>query len=364
MTPFPYLIQGANITVVVGNKPFTISKTHITYSRVLEAIKAADWELVKEIVDPVKVVLKFGQGNVSIDGERLMWRGKELNTGLATRMIAMLQEGFPVEPMANFMENLYQNPSHRAVTELYGFLEKNNLPITPEGHFLAYKRVRADYRDCHSGTMDNSVGNVVEMERHEVNDNKDETCSTGLHFCSHSYLGHFDGDRVVIVKINPRDVVSIPSDYNDAKGRACRYEVIGEVDNNPDDGVEFTKPVQTNATSASPDWEWDADGDEEWSDEDQDDLVDDIPEPKVGSGIFYLGYDDGFNKRKFFPDAETPTGAKFYCDGYSKGASDIMNGQPAQYAYVESAPVARVPEAMPVGTVSTAQSAAWPFPKK
>jgi hypothetical protein len=32
----------------------------------------------------------------------------------------------------------------------------------------------------------------------------------------------------MIVKINPADVVSIPSDYNNAKGRACRYEVIGE----------------------------------------------------------------------------------------------------------------------------------------
>jgi hypothetical protein len=153
--------------------------------------------------------------------------------------------------MVQFMENLMQNPSKRAVTELYGFLEKNSLPITPDGHFLAYKRVRFDYKDCHTGTMDNSVGKVVEMERNNVDDDKDRTCSTGLHFCSQSYLGHFGGERIVIVKINPRDVVSIPSDYNDSKGRACQYEVVDEIDKDKADEA-FAKSVQaTAAPSAS-----------------------------------------------------------------------------------------------------------------
>ena len=247
---YPYLIQGNNIVVVIGNKSHTISKTHITYTKVLDAIKAQDWDSIPDIIEPKKVVLNYGAGNVSIQGETLYWNGKELHTSLSVRMITMLQEGFPVEPMVNFMENLYANPSHRAVTELYNFLEKNNLPITPDGHFLAYKKVRNDFRDCHSGTMDNSVGQVVEMPRHDVNDNKDVTCSTGLHFCGMSYLQHFGGERTVIVKINPADVVSIPSDYNDAKGRACRYEVIGELNVNPEDA--FTSLVQDTAVGSQP----------------------------------------------------------------------------------------------------------------
>ena len=137
------------------------------------------------------------------------------------------------------MENLMSNPSHRSVQELYGFLEKGELPITPDGHFLAYKKVRGDYTDCHTGKMDNSVGKVLEMERNAVDDDKDRTCSSGLHFCSKSYLANFGGERTVIVKINPRDVVSIPSDYNNAKGRTCRYEVIGELNVEP--GKAFTK---------------------------------------------------------------------------------------------------------------------------
>lgn len=248
---YPFIVQGTNVTVVIDGKPHTVAKAHPTYQKVVDAIKAGEWDKVKQIIDPVKVVLNYGKGNVSIQGDKLFWKGEPFAGVLATRMIAMLEDGFSIEPMVNFMENLMTNPSKRAVTELYGFLEKNNLPLTPDGHFLAYKKVRRDFKDIHSGTMDNSPGTIVEMERNQVDDNKDVTCSTGLHFCGLSYLPHFGGSdsRIVIVKINPRDVVSIPSDYNGAKGRACRYEVIGEMGVSAEDA--FDKPVQTNANGTT-----------------------------------------------------------------------------------------------------------------
>jgi hypothetical protein len=248
---FPYLIQGSNIVIVIDNTPHTISKTHVTYDKVKEAIKAGDWDTVRNIIDPKKAVINYGNGNVAVQGEKLFWKDKELHGAIAVRMVQMLQEDLPIEPLVLFMENMMQNPSYRAVNELYGFLEKNNLPITPDGCFLAYKKVRADYKDCYSGTMDNSVGKVVSMERNQVNDNANQTCSAGLHFCSHNYLSHFGGERVVILKINPRDVVSIPTDYDFSKGRCCSYEVIGEVGVNPSDEVEFSSPVQENANSVT-----------------------------------------------------------------------------------------------------------------
>ena len=325
---YPYLIQGNNIVVVIGNKSHTISKTHITYNKVLEAIKAGDWDSLPDIIEPKKVVLNYGQGNVEIQGETLFWKGKELNTGLSVRMIQMLQEGFPIEPMVNFMENLYSNPSHRAVTELYGFLEKNNLPITPDGHFLAYKKVRANFFDVHSGTMDNSVGNVVEMERHDVNDNKDETCSTGLHFCGMSYLSCFGGDRTVIVKVNPADVVSIPSDYNDAKGRACRYEVIGELNVSPEDA--FTKPVQDNAVGTKTFTRPVQTG------------------PKTGATVFKRGYTDGYTGAEYANKYRYGTKeATDYTEGYEMGERDARNGDPERYRY----------------SAVTLQNGDWPFPK-
>ena len=240
---YPYIIQGSQVTVVIGSKPHVVSKSHPMYQRVVDAIKANDWETVDSIIDPKKVVIEYGNGNIAVEGDQLFWKGEEFHSSLSVRMIRMLQDGFDIKPMVAFMENLMLNPSKRAVTELYGFLEKNNLPITPDGSFLAYKRIRQDYKDVYTGTMDNSVGKVVEMERNRVDDDQNRTCSTGLHFCSRDYLNHFGGERIVIVKINPRDVVAVPADYNDSKGRACRYEVIDEIDKEKADEA-FAKSVQ------------------------------------------------------------------------------------------------------------------------
>ena len=313
---YPYLIQGNNITVVIDGNPHTISNTHITFEKVKEAIKAGDWDKVKDIIEPRKVVLNYGMGNVSIVGETLYWKGQPWHNAMATRMIQMLQDGFPIEPMVNFMYNLMYNPSNRSVTELYGFLEKNNLPITPDGCFLAYKKVRADYMDVHSGTFNNSPGSVVEMSRNEVDDVADRTCSHGLHFCSKEYLQHFGGERIVIVKINPRDVVSIPTDYNDSKGRCCRYEVISELGVSPDDA--FVKPVQRDAAPVSTKIQ---------------------SNPKLGTTEFYRGYSDGFydrDMRQGMSDA--------YYEGLDKGSDAALSGRPERYRFMETS------------------SNGWPFP--
>jgi hypothetical protein len=285
---YPYLIQGNNLVVVIGNKSHTISKTHVSYQKVVDAIKAGDWDTVKSVIDPVKVVLNYGAGHVSIQGEKLFWKGELLNTALAHRMIVMLQEGFPIEPMVNFMENLMQNPSKRAVDELYTFLEKNKLPITPDGCFLAFKNVNSDYMDSFSSTVLNKPAymmsdeelatgkwvsaagsnakagvvtevvdgtTVVSMERNAVDDNKDRTCSDGLHFAAEGY--HYGGPVTLILKINPRDVVSIPSDHNDQKGRTCRYEVNGVLGVEREDAFDKSVQAEANGTvNPATAWPW------------------------------------------------------------------------------------------------------------
>lgn len=274
---YPYIIQGDNITVVMDNEPHTINKSHLAYQRLLNAIKANDWDTVRDVIDPKQMVIDYGNGNISIQGDTLYWHGHELHNSLTRRMVEMIHQEFPVEPLANFMSNLMQNPSKQAVDELYGFLEHNTLPITPDGHFLAYKRVQGDYLDCHSRSVLNKpavyltdddreqlaeyqetnpkvsvevVDGVtrVSMARYMVDDRRENTCSTGLHFCSREYLEHFWGDRIVIVKINPADVVSIPVDYNNAKGRTCCYTVVDEIDKDNADKA-FSKAVQDAADS-------------------------------------------------------------------------------------------------------------------
>ena len=255
----PFLLQGKNIILVVDGKSHNISRdTHIAYDKIVEALKAEDWELLKDLVEPKKIIVNFSGGNVTINGDELLWKGQPFHNSIASRMIEMFKEGFPIEPMVKFMENLMMNPSKRSVDQLYGFLEKNSLPITQDGHFLAFKRVRSDYLDVHSGTIDNGVGQVVEMERNAVDDDPQSTCSSGLHFCSESYLTHFGGrnDPVMILKINPADVVSIPVDYNGAKGRCSKYEVVGEVGADTTPAEAFVSVVNDDyqTKSVTPGW--------------------------------------------------------------------------------------------------------------
>lgn len=250
----PYLIQGKNIILVVNGKSHVISKdTHIAYVKIIEALKAQAWDDLVDLVEPKKAIVNFGKGYVSIEGDTVMWKGQPFNNALSARMISMYQDGFPIDPMVRFMENLMANPSKRSVEQVYGFLEKNSLPITEDGYFLAFKKVRTDYLDIHSASISNHIGAVITMDRNMVDDNPESHCSTGLHFCSESYLKSFGrpGDPVMILKINPADVVSIPTDYNGAKGRCAKYTVVGQVNGDAKDAFasaincDFSDPADT-----------------------------------------------------------------------------------------------------------------------
>jgi hypothetical protein len=224
-------IIGSNfLCVMLSGVTHTINTDHAHYSQIREALKIKDHTEVERLINIKQSVINFSQGHVTVRDGEVFYLDLPVRGSVVTRILDMIRENFDAQPMLCFLNNLMDNPSKRAVDELYGFLEATALPITEDGCFLAYKKVNSNYRDFYTGKMDNSVGQVLEMERNQVDDNRDRTCSEGLHFCSLSYLPHYHGGRgrVMIVKINPADVVSIPSDYNNAKGRAARYEVIGE----------------------------------------------------------------------------------------------------------------------------------------
>lgn len=226
-----FILGSDSLTVFVDGASYTINKQAKTYELVLQAVRSKDINAVRSAVNIKETIvssLSNASTDVRIEGTSIFYKDREVTGLIASRVFEVIRLGLDVQPMVKFIENLMQNPSKRAVDELFGFLEACTLPITPDGHFLAYKRVREDYLDCHSATMDNSVGNVLEMDRNAVDDDKNRTCSAGLHFCSFDYLKSFGGERIVIVKVNPRDVVAVPADYNNSKGRTCRYEVVGE----------------------------------------------------------------------------------------------------------------------------------------
>jgi hypothetical protein len=226
-----------HLTVTFDNgESVTVYPSNPRYAEIVKALNDRKFELVRVLASPkaavqekIAKVQRRGVGAVELRNGVVYYNDKPIHNTLTRRIVEMATEGFDIEPMCKFLANLQNNPSYRAVNELFAFLEKGNLPITEDGHFLAYKKVDDSYKDCHTHTIDNSVGQVVTMPRNQVNQNPNETCSQGLHFCSRSYLASFGGSHTMILKINPADVVAIPTDYNDSKGRCCRYEVIGEV---------------------------------------------------------------------------------------------------------------------------------------
>lgn len=250
MTKVSMVMQGSTAVVVVDSQTFNVSDDHPNYVQIISALKEREFDGLVDLINMERAIQNFSRGLLTVEGGVVFFDEEPLHESLQSRMLDMLEQGFDVDPLIAFIGNLMQNPSQRAVEELYLFLEGNSLPITTDGHFLAYKNVREDYTDKHSGTFDNTVGSICEMPRNKVNDNRDETCSTGLHFCSLSYLTGFYGsayDHTMILKINPRDVVSIPKDYNNAKGRCCRYEVVGEHRGEDRYNREaFSAPVQDN----------------------------------------------------------------------------------------------------------------------
>ena len=210
---------------------------------------------------------------VEVKNGKVLYQGEEVHGSISKRILEFMKKGLPFQPLVNFLNNLMENPSMQSQTELYDFLEHELLPITEDGCFLAYKAVRSDYMDKYAGTFDNRVGNVCEMPRARVDDNRSVGCSKGLHAGALNYVASYgnadSGDRIVIVKIHPKDVVSVPSDCNHEKLRTCRYEVVGEYQG------ELLKPLYKSEFN-----------EDSYYDEDEDNLYDEYDD------AYWNQYDD------------------------------------------------------------------------
>lgn len=247
------LLTDRGLTVILNGSPYMVDKGHENYQLLLQNYHDGDWDafLVNyEKFGPVKdFVSKDSLGNstmLSYEDGKVFYCDREIHGCLVRRILELKESGLPIDDMVKFLENLMENPSNRSRDELYEFLEHENLPITEDGCFLAYKSVCEDFYSKSSGDLRlaqgetnecgqilNSVGQVVECYRNDVDDNRNNHCSHGLHVGALDYAGpggwfNSGSDKVVIVKVNPKDVVSVPPDHSNQKVRVCCYEVISE----------------------------------------------------------------------------------------------------------------------------------------
>lgn len=264
----PYTISTDSVTIFIDGKMKAVSSDDASYPAVVEELKKPvhDKDKLIELMDKPKFLAKVTAGLVQVSEDMVTYKGAPIHDTLTIKLLAMMKEGYDIRPWARFLDNLMDNPSYKSREQLFNFLEKYKTPITDDGCFLAFKRVRDNFKDLYSGTFDNSPGKLVSMPRASVDDDGNRTCSAGLHACASDYLtksgyGGSYGNKVVVVKINPRDVVSIPVDYNFSKMRVCQYLVLAETEERLMSSFEDTH--YTN---------WDRQYDSSYDDDDEDEF--------------------------------------------------------------------------------------------
>jgi len=231
MNKIPYILNPeASVTLILDGKQVTILKDSEVFQAVILAVKEERWDDVRSLSDKITAIKNFVKGDLEVRGNAVFYKGEAVHGHVINRILEFIKDGFDVDPLLNFLEKIMQNPSFRCIEELFTFLDHKNMPIDPDGDFYAYKAVTSNWMDKHTRTISNHIGAVVEMPRCRVDDNSTVGCSKGLHAGSISYVKSFAnyGDKIVLVKINPADVVSVPNE-DTTKLRCCKYVVISEM---------------------------------------------------------------------------------------------------------------------------------------
>jgi hypothetical protein len=259
------LITDFTVTLVLNGVVYSATRETADRIGATSALQRGDLAKAADLLNREQAVKRRSAGAFIIENGVVFSNGQPVHNVVADRIVELLDKGHDLNPLVKFLENLLQNPSARAVGEGYEFLEHKNLPVTEDGCFLAYKSVASDYLSKASGRepvevstnggktwktfvgrIPNKVGSIVRMARNQVDDNREHECSRGLHVGSLGYSGpqgwyHSSGDKIVVVKVNPRDIVSVPRDHDAQKLRVSQYEVLM-------DFVEAFQVPLTNAT--------------------------------------------------------------------------------------------------------------------
>lgn len=241
----PHLKTSSTLTLTLSTgTPITVTTTHCNFPEILEIVQNSQPsqetdDYIKDLMKPVNALRKaiqldeatfeiteYGELICKVEGFPY-----QLDSSLASHIVTLYKQNGDINPLLKFVLKLSRNPRKEVAQELWKFISVCGLTLTEEGNFLAYKNVNTDFTSAYDNKTDNSPGRVLSMPRQAVEYDPNKTCSSGLHFAAWGYLSSYaSGRKTVLLSISPEDVVSIPTDYNNMKGRACRYKVLREVD--------------------------------------------------------------------------------------------------------------------------------------
>lgn len=236
-----HIINPHAIILIINNIRYRVEKSDNRYATIIKKLDASDEELL-HILENRKVKDDAVKAGFVITDTEVTYKGEKLPDVLAKKIRSIYNEGLPLSLFEKFWENLNQNPDINVLEQLYDFLSYRELPLTEDGFFLAYKGVQSDYYSVmgnintivESGVVDsgghilNNVGAKIKIKRNRMTTNRNISCdSLSCHCGSLDYAKGW-GSRMVIVKVNPKDVVSVPTDCSCQKLRMCEYEVVAD----------------------------------------------------------------------------------------------------------------------------------------
>lgn len=226
-----YVLRDDVITVIINGKSHMVQRaTHPLYHNLVAAINNNDEDYIINNIDIKSAISTVTNGSVTISSTgKVLFNGSEVSNKFADRIMSVAANQGAIKPLMEFFDRLMANTSMNTINQISRFIDEHNLPITHDGYLIGYKAVSNEYMDLHTNTISNKVGSVVTMPRNQVCDDPNQDCAAGLHFSNFSYALGFGGrnTKLMVVKIDPADIVCIPSSST-AKARCCKYVVVDE----------------------------------------------------------------------------------------------------------------------------------------
>lgn len=238
--------EGANITVVVDGEMYVADDQHPLFDEIVEGALAGEKSVV-DLFDASRraaAVLENLSERVQVANSRVYVDQTEVDDVFADLLVDLLDEGdednYPA--YVNFLEKVYSNTSEGIRENLSRWLKAEQFTILPNGNILGYRGLNSNYTSKHAGpgvvngvrtngNLDNSVGNVVEIDAALVENNPAVGCASGLHVGTHAYASSWAGygGVVVSVEVDPRHVRSVPYECDSQKMRVSKYKVLDTV---------------------------------------------------------------------------------------------------------------------------------------
>ena len=237
-----------------------------SYNKITQLLASPEIDLEKAGVELYKIMSPIAKvketiesdlylaGSMSIVNGTIKFGDHLLEESLSNHILSLLDDNnVPKDAKlwksyVAFLDNLHQNVNQDIREQLFRWISYENnagngFGFTEDGCIVGYKGTGGTILEPMSkftgtaivdgveitGHIPNKVGSVVKMPRSAVQYDPKVGCSAGLHVGTRDYATSW-APILLLVKVNPRDIVSVPYEVDSQKMRVCEYTVLEVTD--------------------------------------------------------------------------------------------------------------------------------------